>query len=65
MLSECKGNFKDVVMFHKIDELLHTVGLSVDIDAISDSVGDLEVLPTLQSYHCSYETPTSLASLTS
>jgi hypothetical protein len=49
MLLECKGDFEDVAMPHKIDELLEAVGLSMDIDVISDSIGDLEVSPTPQS----------------
>jgi hypothetical protein len=36
MLSECKRDFEDAKMSHKIDKLLQTVGLFTEIDAISD-----------------------------
>jgi hypothetical protein len=55
MLSECKEDFEDTYMPHNMDELLQTVGLSTDIDAISDSTGDSEAPPTPHPPHFPYE----------
>jgi hypothetical protein len=47
ILSKCKGDFEDIAMPHKI-ELLEAARLSMDIDVISNSTGDLKVPPTTQ-----------------
>jgi hypothetical protein len=41
-------------MPHKMDELLHAVGLPTDIDAILDSTGDSETAPTPSTPHPSH-----------
>jgi hypothetical protein len=46
MLSECKGDFDDIEMPHKMDEHLHAAGLPTDIDVIRDLTGDSEAPPT-------------------
>jgi hypothetical protein len=51
MLSECKGHFEDAEIPYKMDELLHAAGLSMDIDAIPDSMGDSEIVPTSSTPH--------------
>jgi hypothetical protein len=51
-----QGNFEDVVMLHKIDELLHTTKLLTNLDAIPNSTGDSEVLPTPHPPYFPYET---------
>jgi hypothetical protein len=51
MLSECKGDFEDVDIPHKMDELLQAARLPVDIDAIPDSTGDSEAPPTPHPSH--------------
>jgi hypothetical protein len=38
-------------MPHKMDELLHAVGLPTYIDAISDSTGDFEAAPIPPTSH--------------
>jgi hypothetical protein len=55
MLSECKEDFEDAKILHKIDELLQAAGLSTDIDAILYSTGDSEDPPTPHPPHFRYE----------
>jgi hypothetical protein len=42
-------------MPYKMDELLQAAGLSTDIDAIPDSMGDSEASPTPHPSHFPYE----------
>jgi hypothetical protein len=51
MLSECKEKFEDADMPHKMNELLHAVGLPIDIDAIPDSTGNSETTWTPSTPH--------------
>jgi hypothetical protein len=55
MLSECKGDFEDAEMPHKMDKFLQAVGLPTDIDTILDSTGDSEAAPTPHPPHFPYE----------
>jgi hypothetical protein len=55
MLSECKGDFEDAEMPHKIDDLIHAVELPTYIYAISDSTGDSKAPPTPHPPNFSYE----------
>jgi hypothetical protein len=55
MLSECKRDFEDAKMSHKIDKLLQTVGLFTEIDAISDLTGDSETPLTSHPPHFPYK----------
>jgi hypothetical protein len=55
MISECKGGFENADMPHKMDELLHVIGLPMDIDAISDSTGDSKAPLTPHPSHFPYE----------
>jgi hypothetical protein len=54
ILLECKGDFKDADMHHKMDELLQAAKLPADIDVIPDSTDDSEAPPTP---HLSHPTP--------
>jgi hypothetical protein len=55
MLSECKGNFEDVEMPYKMDELQQAARLPMDIDVISDLTGDSEAPPTPHPSYFPYE----------
>jgi hypothetical protein len=55
MPSECKGDFEDTDILHKMNELLQAAGLPTDIDAISDSMVDSEAPPTPHLPYFSYE----------
>jgi hypothetical protein len=51
MLSECNGHFEDADKPHKMDEILYTAVLPMDIDVILDSMGDSEFVPTPSTPH--------------
>jgi hypothetical protein len=59
MLSECKWDFEDAEMPHKMDELLQAAELPTDIDVIPDSMGDSEAPSTPHPHNFPMRMPTS------